>query len=405
MIAMTRSEHELLICAARRALDEGMAKRLRQLLRSDLDWEYLVAMAHNHCLTPLLYFHLNAVGQSLVPRNVMSRLEGANYRNTRANLFLTGELLRVLKLLEEDGIRAVPFKGPTLALRAYGDVGLRQFGDLDILVHRKDILKVKEILINRGFKSTLELTNTQQAALLRFDCAYNFDNKQGVVLDVHWDFVERHFSFDIDVNRVWDRLEPVTVSGKQLLTLSAEDLLLILCLHGFTHLWERLGWICDVAILIDSRKDLNWQLVLENATTLGARGILSLGLLLAGDLLDASIPPEVSKSLQPDARVKRLAGQVREQLFTERSRPAGLFAEANTLVSLRERRLDRLRSCLRLATTPRSYDWMFLSVPDSLFFLYYLVRPLRLAGKYGAKLLGDSGKHQASTNGNADPLS
>jgi len=382
-----------------------MAKRLRQLLRSDLDWEYLVASAHHHCLTPLLYFHLNAVGQSMVPRNVISRLEGANYRNTQSSLFLTGQLVQILECLEENGIRAIPFKGPTLALRVYGDVGLRQFGDLDILVHRKDILKVKELLISRGFKSTLELTGTQQAALLRFDCAYNFDNKQGVALDVHWDFVERYFSFDIDVSRVWDRLEPVTISGKQLQTLSAEDLLLILCLHGFTHQWERLGWICDVASLIDSRKDLNWQRILENATTLGVRGILSLGLLLAGDLLDASIPPEVSKSLQPDARVKKLAGQVREQLFTERSTPAGLFAEANTLVSLRERRLDRLRSCLRLATTPRSYDWMFLSVPDSLFFLYYLVRPLRLAGKYGAKLLGDSGKHQASTNGNADPLS
>jgi hypothetical protein len=400
-----RPENEILVCVARRSLDGATAERLRELLRGDLDWNLLRALAQHHCLMPLLYFHLKTVGQSLVPRNVMSRLEGANFRNTQSNLFLTGQLVQVLEYLEENGIRAIPFKGPMLALRVYGDVSLRQFGDLDILVHRKDILKVKELLISRGFKSTLELNSTQQAALLRFDCAYNFDNTQGVALDVHWDFVERRFSFDVDMSRVWDRLEPVTISGKRLLTLSAEDLLLILCLHGFTHLWERLGWICDVASLIDSRRDLNWQLVLENATALGARGILSLGLLLAGDLLDASIPSEVLKSLQPDARVKNLAGQVREQLFTERSQPAGVFAEAATLVSLRERRLDRLRSCLRLATTPRSYDWMFLSVPDSLFFLYYLVRPLRLAGKYGAKLLGDSGKHQASTNGNADPLS
>src|SRR5207253_11246677 len=127
---------------------------------------------------------------------------------------------------------------------------------------------------------------------------------------------------------------------------------------------ERLGWICDVASLIDSRKDINWQLVLENATTLGARGILSLGLFLAGDLLGASIPDEVSNSLQPDPKVKKLANQVREQLFTERSAPVRLFAEAATLVSLRERKRDRLRSCLRLAATPRSYDWMFFSVPD-----------------------------------------
>jgi Uncharacterised nucleotidyltransferase len=383
-----RPEEQILVCVARRSLDTANADRLRELLAQDLDWRYLLATAHHHSLVPLLNLHLNSAAPSLVPPEVMGRLERDNHQNTRSNLFLTGELLKVLARLEENGIRAVAFKGPTLALLAYGDVGLRQFGDLDILVQRRDILKVKELLIGRGFKPTLTLTSTQQAALLRFDCAYNFDNERGVKLDVHWNFAERHFSFDLDVDHLWERLETVSINRKELRTLSAEDLLLILCLHGFTHLWERLGWICDVASLIESRKDLDWQLVLENATSLGARGILSLGLLLAADLLGAPIPREVSKSLRPDSKTKRLAEQAREQLFTERNAPTGLFAEAATLVALRERRRDRFRAGLRLATTPRSYDWMFLSVPDSLCFLYYLVRPLRLAGKYGAKLFG-----------------
>ena len=400
-----RSEEQLLVCVARRTLATEVSDHLSQLLQGELDWDYILKMADRHCLVPLLCRHLNATDPSLVPPHVRGRLERDNHQNTRSNLLLTGELLKVLELFEQNGVPVVSFKGPSLALRIYGDVGLRQFGDLDILVHRKDILKVKELLISRGFKSMLALTESQQAALLRFDCAYNFDNEQGVMLDVHWDFIERHFSFDIDVDRLWDRLEPVTINGKELLTLSSEDLLLILCLHGFTHLWERLGWICDVASLIDSRKDLNWQLVLENANTLGARGILSLGLFLAGDLIGASIPEQVSKALQPDSKVRKLAEQVREQLFTERRAPAGVFAEAVTLVTLRERRRDRLRAVLRLAATPRSYDWMFLSVPDSLFFLYYLVRPLRLAGKYGAKLLRGSDKHKARTNGIAGSFS
>jgi hypothetical protein len=405
MMSAARPEDQLLICVARRSLDVAMAEQMRQLVGRDLDWEYLLATAHRHCVTPLLFYHLNSFGPEAVSPQAMSRLRDDDLEKTSSSLFLTGELLKLIDLLEAHGIQAIPFKGPTLAQSAYGDIGLRQFADLDILVRKRDFPTVKELLISHGFRASPRLTTSQEAALLRFDCSHNFVSEDDVYLDVHWRFVAPYLSFGLDVGRLWDRLEPIMIGGKQFPVLSAEDLLLVLCLHGFTHLWERLGWVCDVASLIDSRKDLNWQLVLENATTLGARGILSLGLLLAGDLLDASIPPEVLKSLQPDARVKKLAGQVREQLFTERSAPAGLFAEAATLVSLRERRLDRLRSCLRLATTPRSYDWMFLSVPDSLFFLYYLVRPLRLAGKYGAKLLGDSGKHQASTNGNADPLS
>lgn len=399
-----RPEEQILICVARRSLDASATEQLRLLLQEQLDWDYLLTIANHHCLIPLLYQHVSSVDPSAIPEPDMLRLQQDNEGNTKTSLFMTGELIKILACLEAEGVRAIPFKGPTLALRAYGDVGLRQFGDLDILVHRKDVPRLKEILIAHRFTPKPELTKTQQAAQLRFDCAYNFESQQGVMLDVHWDFVARHFSFDIDVNCVWDRLEPLTIGGKQLLTLSAEDLLLILCLHGFTHLWERLGWICDVASLTDSRKDINWQLVLENATALGARGILSLGLLLAGDLLGAPIPQEVSKSLQPDAKVKKLAEQVREQLFRERSAPAGVFAEAVTLVTLRERRRDRLRSCLRVAATPRSYDWMFLSVPDSLFFLYYLVRPLRIAGKYGAKLLRDSDHQGPKMNGNTGPF-
>lgn len=385
-----RPEDEILVCVARRSLDAAMAERLRELLKRDLDWKLVLASAQNHCLTPLLYFHLNAVGQSLVPRNVMSRLEGANYRNTQSSLFFTAQLVLVLEFLEENGIRAIPFKGPTLALRAYGDVGLRQFGDLDILVHRKDILKVKELLMSRGFKSTLALTNAQQAALLRFDCAYNFDNEQGVMLDVHWDLVERHFSFDIDVDGLWYRLEPVTISGKRLRTVSAEDLLLILCLHGFTHLWERLGWICDLASLIESRNDLDWQLVLQTANRRDMRRILLLGLLLAVDLLDARIPAEIRQAADAEAVVKKLAAQIREQLFLERSAPPGLFRGAILNLKMRERKRDMFGSSLRLLLTPRSYDWMFLPLPEWLFFLYYPLRPLRLAGKYGAKLLKNS---------------
>ena len=400
-----RPEEQILICAARRSLDASATEQLRLLLQEQLDWDYLLTIANHHCLIPLLYQHVSSVDPSAIPEPDMLRLQRDNEGNTKTSLFMTGELIKILACLEAEGVRAIPFKGPTLALRAYGDVGLRQFGDLDILVHRKDVPRLKEILIAHRFTLRPELTKTQQAAQLRFDCAYNFESQQGVMLDVHWNLVGRHFAFDIDINRFWDRLEPVTISGKQLMTLSTEDLLLVLCLHGFTHLWERLGWICDVASLIESRKDLNWQLVLENATTLGLRRILSLGFILAGDLLGATIPEEVLKSVQPDPKVEKLAAHIREQLFTERSAPASVFAEAVTLVSLRERRRDRLKACIRLVTTPRRYDWMFLSVPDSLSFLYYLVRPVRLAGKYGARLFRDSDSQEDKTNGNTGPFS
>jgi hypothetical protein len=55
--------------------------------------------------------------------------------------------------------------------------------------------------------------------------------------------------------------------------LSLENLLLVRCAHGSKHLWERLGWICDVAELIRVRKEKSdWEKVnKEQATALGSK--------------------------------------------------------------------------------------------------------------------------------------
>jgi hypothetical protein len=330
----------------------------------------------------------------------MAKLVAQNQKTTRRNLFLTGELVKLLDCFASEGVDVIPFKGPVLALLAYGDLGLRQFGDLDIVIRKQDFSRVKGLLINRGFKPKPALNSAQEAALLRFDCAYNFENQQGVILDVHWGFIERHFSIAMDVNRLWDQLQPITIGDRRFMTLAPEDLILILCLHGFTHLWERLGWISDIAGLIDVRKDLDWQAVLQNANKLGLRRILLLGLLLAADLLDAQVPAEIRQAAREDSVVEGVAHQVQEQLFIDRDAPRGLVRGAILDLRMRERHRDRIRSCLRLILTPRSYDWMSVSLPESLFFLYYLVRPVRLARKYGLQLLWGSKDRRTPTGGN-----
>jgi hypothetical protein len=397
MISAERPENELLICVARPAREIAQRERVRLLLRSDLDWDYLTAMAYRHSVIPLLYYHINSVSPEAVPPQVLSRLRRRSDENTRQSLFLTGELCKLMDLLETQGVHAIPFKGPTLALCAHGDVGLRQFGDLDILVHTRDVLKVKEILATEGFKPTPELTSAQEAALLQFDCAYNFANDKNVLFDVHWNLAAPYFSYEFDVNPLWERLEPITIGGRQLPALSPEDLLLALCLHGSTHFWERLGWISDVAGVIGRRPDIDWQLLLNNATRDGSKRMLSLGLFLASELLAAPLPPEVLRTVQADAMVMTLAEQVKQRLFAEEVPISGILDGALLQLKMRERKRDRFRSGLRLAATPRVYDWMLLSLPGWLFFLYYLLRPLRLTGKYGLKLL--SGSHAGENPG------
>lgn len=241
-------------------------------------------------------------------------------------------------------------------------------------------------MIENGFRPHQPLTGAQEAALLRFDCACNFLSQHGVAIDIHWELIDPHQGFAIDTKALRERLEPVTVNGRQLVTLSSEDLLLFLCLHGFTHFWERLSWICDVAALAQSGAKIDWNQLLQTAETNGALRILLLGLWLAHDVLKAPLPEDVLKAAQSDEVVQQVAKEVAQQLFATTRKANGLFGEAALLMRLRERKRDKLRSFLSWLGAPRSYDWLWISFPQSLSFLYYLIRPVRLAAKYGSQI-------------------
>ena len=240
---------ENLICVAP-SLDVATAANLRDCFKEP-GWNYLLLMAQRHRVVPRLHHHLVSECPEAIPSKARSGLEKLNQENTRSNLLLTGELLKLVDLLEAHGIAAVPFKGPTLALWAYGDLGRREFGDLDILVKQQDVPAVRKLLAGEGFTPRPELSAAQKAATLRLDCSHNFANEKNIWLDVHWDFVVHYASVQIDTDKLWDRLQPILVNRRELKTVSVEDLLLIFCLHGFTHFWARLGWICDVAALIE----------------------------------------------------------------------------------------------------------------------------------------------------------
>jgi hypothetical protein len=127
------------------------------------------------------------------------------------------------------------------------------------------------------------------------------------MVELHWGFVDRQFSLPLDAEGLWGRLERVSLDGGTVPTLSPEDLLLILCMHGSVYLWERLGWTCDVAELIHARKGVDWEWVTEQAAALGGERMFFLGLYLASDLLGAPLPRDLLHKVEADPTVKVLA--------------------------------------------------------------------------------------------------
>jgi hypothetical protein len=371
---------------------------MQALLRQGLDWAYLVQVAFRHGLRPLLYWHLNRLGSTGVPGAILESLREHFLRNARGNLFRTGELLRLLRLFEAHGLRVIPFKGPALAAQAYRSLALREFGDLDLLIQPRDLAAVRNLLVSVGYRPQWPLTDSQEAfdAELRAELVMVRENSPSLV-EIHPRFTPRGFDILPDLDALWPRLRPVSVNGTPVRALVGEDLLQVLCVHGAKHLWNRLGWVCDVAELLRIHGTMDWSAVLAQARRFHGMRVLQLGLLLARDLLQAPVPEPLARQAEDDTGVQMLAATVYRGLFQAEDQAPRVLRDTLFRFYLRERIRDGLRYALILALTPNFQDFGFLSLSPSLSFLYPVVRPVRLAWIYGRRFFrrgsAPSGSH------------
>lgn len=375
-------EFRLILASARVSLDPGCAAEIRRLLDQKLDWEQVLSAASVQGILPLLHWHLSRIGGQQVPAPVAERLRQSFLRNLRSNLWLTGELLRLLPWFAERQIPVVPFKGPVLTASLYGNLGLREFGDLDLLVHPPDVLRAKALLLEAGYQPELELTPRQERALLRNDCEYNFRNPETKTrVEVHWRMIPRHFSLPLDPDPWWQRLQMVSLNGTAVPMFAFEDLLLFLCVHGGKHCWQRLSAITDVAELLRQHSNLEWERVFVQAGQARAQRMLLLGLHLAHHLLDAPLPEKIQAAIRSETMVCDLGSDVHHWLACS-SKPRAVWSAVSFVQREREDRWDRVRFFLRVVLIPTPVEWSLLRLPSLLYPLYSAFRVGRLVLKY-----------------------
>ena len=359
------SAAELLLCCARTSAGE-------------IDWEFLFLLARRHSVVPLVYSQLERSAPDLVPSPILARFKQHYVENLARNTVLTAELCRLITKFADSGIDAIPYKGPVLAQFAYGNLALRRFVDLDVIVRKSDVLQAREVLLNEGYTSTKSLTLSQQELLLRtqHNLQFSRDNHR-LIVELHWDVAPHLFASSVNTDRLWQELVTIDLNGTTVKTFSASDLLFSLCVHGSRHLWERLAWICDVAELI-SRHTIEWTTLLERACAADNERMFLLGPYLAERLLAAPLPDEIKQRCASDPRLPSLAENVIEHLFNGTTHvPATSREIFRYNLDVRKTIGARARYLLYMLR-PTDGDLASHSLPASLNFAYYLTRPFRL---------------------------
>lgn len=384
--AVNRPEHDFVLCVARRELDAERQTRLRQLLKQDLDWDYLFTVAGAHGLIPLLNNHLHSLGAYPAPIDLLSRVRRHSLSNAQNVLHLVGKQLKLCRLLKEHEIPTAVIKGSVLAQAAYGDISLRQAGDIDVLISRAHFDRTKVLLESLGYQMTPQLTASQLSSHLATHCEIQFVRDDWfTVVDLHWAPAPKSFVFKMDTEELLARVQPVMIAGTDIETLATEDLIVYLSMHGAKHMWRAIEWISSLGELIGSTDTIDWDTVIDRAEKAHATRMLGLALRLVESVSGRGIVSQVVERVDKEQSMRKFADEVLLQIFA--TSEAALSTETNLYnLKIMDRKRDALISALRAVFVPTMADWESLNLPPSLHSLYYAYRPLRLARAYTSAL-------------------
>lgn len=312
------SEGALLLDCGRIQLDNGTVQRIRDRIQTGIEWSELIRLAIPHGLLPVVSRSLGASAPDLVPPSTLSQLNLYRERVYRRNREQAAVLAQLLAKYRDANIRVLPFKGPTLALSAYGDLALREFHDLDLWVHPRDLADAGEVLREAQYRPVEYVRGSPQMSQDAGSCQEEFVSADGkILIDLHDVLQPRDSSFIPDFDQLWERRTEIPIAGTTVQAFQPEDLLINLSVHGAKHVWRRLNWILDVAALIASTSDMDWDEVLRRAQQWRCRRRLLLGMALANECFEARVPDHHLAQIRGTPQIKRLVSTWRGRLFAE----------------------------------------------------------------------------------------
>ena len=378
MLAGLLPEDELCLLLARGQLSPNVRARALKLLVGPVRWDAFLHRTEEHQVLPLIYRSLRALEFPGVPSEVQANVKEAFRLNAVRNMLFAAELERLLRILEEAGVRVIPLKGVTLADSLYGDPAMRACSDIDILIPAGDALRVRLLILAQGYTSPFsEDFFAKHQFHTSADCPL-LAERGGLsyFLELHWTLLQ-HSSKDSEAMRdLWQEALPHTFFGVEAHDLTPEWNFIYLAYHAAYHKWQTLKWIADINDLC-ATGSIKWNIVREKAARFDLDLIVGSTLTVCSELFGTPVPANFPALRLPDGVA----------LFPHSLDPSEAWNAPLFQAKLLKRPSEKLRWFAEMFFVARMSDWMALPLPESLDFLYYFLRPLRLTWKWSGLLM------------------
>lgn len=356
--------------------------------------EFLITAASQHGILPLIYKSLkkilehNSPSSSLSPERLtlnsaMLHELKVHYQSiARRNMLMTAELIKFNKWAHSHGMTLLPFKGPLFAQIAYGDITLRQFSDLDILVRREDFRALASMMHKNGYEPYFPIETFKEDKVMfemNNDCPF-YDTKRGISVEIHWDFF-RKLALPTQKLKPWEKNIEISIQGHLFSTLSHETHLLYHSLHGSKHLWERLSWIIDIDRYIRAVPNLDWEKIIIMAKDLDALKMFLLGPALANRYFDTPLPESI-QLLCDSTDFQPFFTFIEKEYNLQNPTPEDSLVKLRKIIALRDSFSTKAITLLEFLFRPGINERRTVVLPDNLFWLYWPLRPLGMGFRF-----------------------
>jgi hypothetical protein len=337
--------------------------------------DHLWALARRHALRPLTARALRAHGLDL-PASIHSDVLALSAQGLR----LTQALLDIHLAFSAQNIRLLGYKGPALSALLHRNVAMREFVDIDILIPAHDVTAAIDILKRLGYVGDQQLRPKQDRDFRKTASNFTFLHPEtSVSIELHWQVAHRFSGIAFDFEDLWERRITVDLgNGQAIPTFSPTDQLLILALHGARHFWESIGWVADIAYLLQ-RGDLDFQAIRLRTKLLRLTGIVAWALRLTEQIFDIEVPNTLLDA--PSASLDRALDLSYRRINADAVPPELTYAEHSAFAGLLGPLPVRLAYFTRLLFTPGTTDWADRDLPERMHFAYPMVRISRVLRK------------------------
>jgi hypothetical protein len=263
---------------------------IREAIGAGVDWVEYLRLVDRHRTPALSWAALRRVPGLEIPEPAKKELQRRSDACRMQAVRDSVKLAEVLKGFHSAAIPAMTMKGPILSLELYGDVGLRQSRDLDLMVKPEDLARAQACLKSMGWRQDaawFTLSPRQWENFLRHEYDLNFVHPHGnCLLELHW---RSWWELRDQTEDRWAGSVPGVWQGCFYIAMSPIDQVLYLCSHGGIHAWFRAKWLGDLA-RIHAEGRMDWQAVLGQASRTGQKRDLLACLRLLQDVYGLSLP-------------------------------------------------------------------------------------------------------------------